>query len=52
MVEQYHTTVRPMHDLFVRPSSRGADLVVPGEGDNQIVVKFLATAMKSFLGDD
>ncbi|MCC6622736.1 MAG: uridine kinase [Deltaproteobacteria bacterium] len=49
VLSQYQETVRPMHDAFVRPSSRSADLVVPGEGDNQIVVKFLATALKVFL---
>lgn len=49
VLAQYQETVRPMHDAFVRPSARGADLIVPGEGDNQTVVRFLATAMKSFL---
>lgn len=48
---QYQETVRPMHDLFVRPSKERADLIVPGEGDNQVVVRFLATALKSFLGE-
>lgn len=52
VLAQYQETVRPMHDAFVRPSARGADLVVPGEGDNQVVVRFLATAMKSFLGSE
>ncbi|HRE92075.1 MAG TPA: uridine kinase [Myxococcota bacterium] len=49
---QYQDTVRPMHDAFVRPSRDCADLIVPGEGDNQVVVKFLSTAMKSFLAED
>lgn len=48
---QYQETVRPMHDLFVRPSRDRADLIVPGEGDNQVVVRFLAAALKSFLGE-
>ncbi len=48
---QYQDTVRPMHDVFVRPSRDRADLVVPGEGDNQVVVRFLSTAMKSFLAE-
>ena len=48
---QYQDTVRPMHDAFVRPSRDRADLIVPGEGDNQVVVRFLSTAMKSFLAE-
>lgn len=47
---QYEETVRPMHDQFVRPSRGLADLIVPGEGDNQIVVKFLAVALKALRG--
>lgn len=48
---QYQETVRPMHDAFVRPSKDRADLIVPGEGDNQVVVRFLSTALKSFLAE-
>jgi len=40
-----------MHDAFVRPSKDRADLIVPGEGDNQVVVRFLSTALKSFLAE-
>ncbi len=47
---QYQETVRPMHDAFVRPSRSLADLIVPGEGDNQVVVKFLAAALRSLGG--
>ncbi len=48
---QYQETVRPMHDAYVRPSKDRADLIVPGEGDNQVVVRFLSTALKSFLAE-
>lgn len=48
---QYQDTVRPMHDAYVRPSRDRADLIIPGEGDNQVVVRFLSTAMKSFLAE-
>ena len=33
IVEQYHTTVRPMHQQFVEPSKRFADIIIP-EGYN------------------
>jgi len=46
---QYQDTVRPMHDTFVGPTRSRADLVVPGEGDNQVVVHFLSTAFKAWL---
>lgn len=50
VLAQYQETVRPMHDAFVGPSRGVADLIVPGEGDNQIVVRFLSTAFQAFLG--
>lgn len=33
VVEQYHTTVRPMHQQYVEPSKRLADIIIP-EGYN------------------
>lgn len=48
---QYQDTVRPMHEAFVGPSRGRADLVVPGEGDNQVVVHFLSTAFKAYLNE-
>ena len=52
VLSQYQETVRPMHDAFVGPSRGVADLIVPGEGDNQTVVRFLSTAFASFLSAD
>lgn len=49
---QYQETVRPMHDEFVGPSRRRADLIVPGEGDNQVVVKFLSAALRALQLSD
>jgi uridine kinase len=33
--DQYSETVRPMHEAFVEPSKRFADLIVPEGGQNQ-----------------
>lgn len=51
VLAQYQDTVRPMHAAFVGPSRERADLVVPGEGDNQVVVRFLSTAFKAWLNE-
>ncbi|MGM0574484.1 MAG: uridine kinase [Myxococcota bacterium] len=45
VLAQFLDTVRPMHEHYVAPSRSHADLVVPGEGDNQIVVRLLARAL-------
>jgi uridine kinase len=44
---QYQATVRPMHERYVAPSRQLADLIVPGHGDNQVVVQLLAHALRN-----
>ena len=47
VVEPYLTTVKPMHEQFVEPSKRKADLIVPEGGRNpvalQLLIKWVAT---------
>ncbi len=38
VVEQYITTVRPMHEEFVEPSKRFADLIIPEGGENVVAL--------------
>lgn len=38
VVEQYITTVRPMHEEFVEPSKRFADLIIPEGGENIVAL--------------
>jgi uridine kinase len=42
--EQYYKTVRPMHLMFVEPSKRYADVIIPEGGENRIGVE-LVTAL-------
>jgi len=45
VLAQYLATVRPMHDLYSGPSVVDADFIVPGIGDNEVVVRLLAKAI-------
>ena len=36
VIDQYLTTVKPMHEQFVEPSKKNADLIVPEGGKNLI----------------
>jgi len=38
VVDQYLHTVRPMHEEFVEPSKRYADLIIPEGGENQVAI--------------
>lgn len=43
VVDQYLATVRPMHLLFVEPSKKYADIIIPEGGENHVAIDFLVT---------
>jgi uridine kinase len=49
VVEQYLTTVRPMHEEFVEPSKRYADLIIPEGGENQVALDAIIARAESLL---
>lgn len=49
VVDQYYATVRPMHDQFVEPTKRFADLIVPEGGHNRVAIDVLKTKINSLL---
>lgn len=46
---QYLSTVKPMHDAFIEPSKRHADLIIPEGGENEIAIGLLTTRIEQFL---
>ena len=42
ILEQYLTTVQPMHLEFVEPSKRYADVIVPRGGHNPVAIEMIA----------
>ena len=49
VVEQYVTTVRPMHEEFVEPSKRHADLIIPEGGENQVALDAIISRVEHLL---
>jgi uridine kinase len=47
VVQQYLTTVRPMHLEFVEPTKRWADVIIPEGGHNQIGVEMLQARVEA-----
>ncbi len=41
VVSQYLTTVKPMHEAFVEPSKKYADLIVPEGGQNLVALEMI-----------
>ncbi len=51
VVTQYITTVRDMHNTFVEPSKRYADIIVPEGGHNSVAIDLLSTKIRSLCGN-
>jgi len=49
VVEQYISTVKPMHEEFVEPSKRFADLMIPEGGYNRVAVDLLLAKIRSVV---
>ena len=51
VIEQYQSTVKPMHLEFVEPSKRYADLVIPRGGHNLVAIDLIiATILRRLQG--
>jgi uridine kinase len=46
VISQYLTTVKPMHEQFVEPSKRKADIIIPEGGKNQVALDMLIQRIK------
>jgi uridine kinase len=46
VVDQYQSTVKPMHLEFVEPSKRYADIILPQGGHNAVAIEMLLTLIR------
>lgn len=49
ILSQYRTTVKPMHEQFVEPSKKYADLIIPRGGKNTVAIAILKNYLKKIL---
>ncbi len=49
IVDQYMTTVRPMHLQFVEPSKRYADIIIPEGGHNRVALDTIIARIRTML---
>lgn len=49
VIDRYQETLKPMHELYIEPSKRYADLIVPQGGNNKVAVKLLTDYIRSLL---
>ena len=49
VIEQYQTTVKPMHEKYVEPSKRYAHIVVPEGGKNAVALEMIEGRIRRHL---
>lgn len=52
VISQYTTTVKPMHEEFVEPSKRHADVIIPEGGFNSVAVQMLIQSIRSLIDSE
>lgn len=51
VVNQYLTTVKPMHEKYVEPSKRNAHIIVPEGGKNAVALEMIYNRIQSHIED-
>lgn len=49
VVNQYISTVKPMHEQFVEPSKKNVDIIIPEGGLNAVAMQMLLRQIQHFL---
>ena len=49
VIDQYLTTVKPMHEQFVEPSKRRADIIIPEGGHNRVALEMVMERVRAHL---
>ncbi|WP_044895998.1 uridine kinase [Bacillus alveayuensis] len=49
VIEQYVSVVRPMHNQFVEPTKRYADIIIPEGGQNHVAIDLMVTKIQTIL---
>ena len=49
VIDQYLTTVKPMHEQFVEPSKKNANLIVPEGGKNLIALEMIINRIQKHI---
>ena len=49
VLKQYLETVRPMHQQFIEPTKRFADIIIPEGGNNLVAMDMLITKIQALL---
>ncbi|RXK19423.1 uridine kinase [Macrococcus sp. DPC7161] len=49
VISQYLSVVRPMHNQFIEPTKRYADIIIPEGGSNTVAIDIMTTKIQSLV---
>ena len=49
VIDRYQSTLKPMHELYIEPSKRYADLIIPQGGNNRVAIRLLTDYIRSLI---
>ncbi|MCM3725224.1 uridine kinase [Neobacillus cucumis] len=49
VIAQYLNVVRPMHNQFIEPTKRYADIIIPEGGQNHVAIDLMVTKIQTIL---
>ncbi|AST92673.1 uridine kinase [Sutcliffiella cohnii] len=49
VIDQYVNVVRPMHNQFIEPTKRYADIILPEGGQNHVAIDLMVTKIQTIL---
>ncbi|WP_433743325.1 uridine kinase [Falsibacillus pallidus] len=49
VIDQYINVVRPMHNQFIEPTKRYADIIIPEGGHNHVAIDLMVTKIQTIL---
>ena len=49
VIEQYVNVVRPMHNQFIEPTKKYADIIIPEGGHNEVAIDLMVTKIQTIL---
>ena len=50
VLSRYEKTLKPMHNQFIEPTMKYADMIVPVGGDNKVAIDILVSMIKEKIG--
>lgn len=51
VVDQWQATVKPMHEMYVEPSKKNADIIIPKGGDNRVALELIVGYIQRHLDE-